>query len=201
MIATGGDTTSTALSGILFYLSRNPSAKNYLTHLLRSTFLTLPSIRLQPLQDIPYLRACIDESLRPLPPSPTPSTAMQANPAPQSASIITFPQISPPALHHNTAYFPDPFAFRPERCTLNDPDQIALAKSAFAPFSLGPRSCIAKHLAYAELTLALGWLMWLADFEPVVGKEDAKVGAGAAELGYGRHREGEFQLRDQFKCD
>ena len=37
--------------------------------------------------------------------------------------------------------------------------------SAFNPFSLGPRNCLGRNLAYLEMRLILAHLLWHFDFE------------------------------------
>lgn len=44
---------------------------------------------------------------------------------------------------------------------------------AFAPFLLGPRSCVGKPLAYLEMSLALARLVWCMDFRIADSKGNA----------------------------
>lgn len=72
------------------------------------------------------------------------------------------------ALHHNPEYFPSPFAYKPERWILNekegvDADALTRAQSAFCQFSIGPRSCIGKQLAYHEMSVPVARVVWLFD--------------------------------------
>ena len=97
------------------------------------------------------------------------------------------------ALHHNEKYFPDAAAFTPERWLHEDGDaeghgksedygwekkegitdsrtsteSLKLAQSAFCPFSIGPRGCIGKGVACAELGVAVARLLWLYDLRLV----------------------------------
>ena len=66
--------------------------------------------------------------------------------------------------------------------------------SAFAPFLLGPRSCLAKPLAYLEMSLALAMILWMMDFEAVDGRGEGRPGSGVV----GRERREEFQIVDMF---
>jgi cytochrome P450 len=97
------------------------------------------------------------------------------------------------AVQHNAEYFPDPFEYRPERW-LSDSEKVQIARSAFTPFSIGPRSCLGKGLALTELNLTLAYLLVKYDLRPAPG--DELVGGGSATEGPGRHREKEYQLRD-----
>lgn len=79
---------------------------------------------------------------------------------PMSRANTIFPT-SPSALSPNSfqgMYFPS----SPE-CKEN---------KAFAPFSLGPRSCVGKPLAYLEMSLALASIVWCMDFRAADGMED-----------------------------
>lgn len=198
MIAAGGDTTSTALAAVLFYLSRNKDAYSKLIAEICSTFSDAESIRRgKRLSSCRYLKACIDEALRLAPAAPGAlwrevcaggiTIDDQDIPAGKDVAVCTY------ALHHNESYFPDSFAFRPERFLDGSGcDNI----SAFAPFSLGPRSCLAKPLAYLELSLALARLVYMMDFEAVNA-----VGEGGPRMGAGRERLEEFQIVDMFSSN
>ncbi len=63
------------------------------------------------------------------------------------------------SLHHNEEYHPEPFKYRPERWIVGEfgasKESLELARSAFVPFSSGPRGCLGKGFAYHQLTLVL----------------------------------------------
>ena len=115
------------------------------------------------------------------------------------------------AIHHNPAYFPRPFDFIPERWLLSPPSSpsklppfqvteasIALARSAFIPFSTGPRVCVARSLAYLEMTLAVATVLWAMDMKVADG-EEGRLGEGGWGLAKEvlRERKGEYQVWDQ----
>lgn len=102
------------------------------------------------------------------------------------------------SLHHNEEYFPDSFTYRPERW-LEDADTEARRhmRDAFIPFSVGPRGCAGKSMAYLETGLVVAKVLWYFDFEAAPGKL-GKVGEGHAGMEEGREREGVFQLYDTF---
>ena len=104
------------------------------------------------------------------------------------------------AIHHNEAYYPDSFAYKPERWIADDKagwsvECVALAQSAFCPFSIGPRGCVGKALAMKEIMIVVARLIWL--FEMRIS-EGTRMGEGSEPLGRGRTRSGEFQMRDMF---
>ncbi|KAA8650160.1 cytochrome P450 [Aspergillus tanneri] len=204
LIVAGTDTTSTALSACFFYLSRNPSACERATAEVRSTFQSSDDIRMGPLMNkCVFLRACIDESMR-----MSPSAASSLWRESEDAGATIDGQYIPPgidvgtciySIHHNPVYYPQPFSFRPERWIDTEASKVqgdvSLARSVFNPFSVGPRSCIGKGLAYVELHLALAHILWAFDFRLAPGKL-GRTGEGKEDGEFGRHRVDEYQLWD-----
>lgn len=230
MIAAGGDTTSTALAAVLFYLSRSPAAYSRLANEIRTTFSNVESIRRgRELTSCKYLKACLDEAMRLAPAAPG-ALWREAGiggatvdgvyiPAGLDVGVCTY------ALSHNEEYFSDPFKFQPERFlneiakegkeypwtsshSMNDdpaffpptpPETPKVERhdvDAYAPFSIGPRGCLAKPLAYLELSLCLARMIFMMDFEPV-----GSLGEGGEGQGRGRERKEEFQVIDMFSSN
>ena len=111
-----------------------------------------------------------------------------------SVSVSTY------ALHHNQDVFKDPSVFRPERWIVDENNgisvkDVAAAESAFAPFSIGSRSCPGKQLAYMEMSIAVAKLLLQADVRAVEGSE---LGAGSPKLMWGRRNEMQYQTQDWF---
>jgi len=205
LIIAGSDTTSTALASAFFYLVHNPSALDKLSEEIRSTFGDVEEISSGPtLNSCTYLRAVIDEAMRLSPPV---GGILPREVLPGGLEIdgLFIPEgiiVGTPhyALHHNPAYYPDPFSFRPERWLVggspdNTQEAVELAQSAFCPFSTGPRGCIGKGLAYVELMTTLARVVYLYDLRLAEG---ISVGEGNPMLEWGRHRKGEYQLMDSF---
>lgn len=99
------------------------------------------------------------------------------------------------SLHHNDKYFADPFTYRPERWLVDDEEQLRVMNSAFCAFSVGPRGCAGKAMAYLETSLVVAKTIWAFDFKPAPGGE---TGGGGSQKREGRRREDEFQLYDIF---
>ncbi|KAI0468148.1 cytochrome P450 [Xylaria cf. heliscus] len=210
IMVAGSDTTATALSATFFYLARNPECYEKLCSEIRSTFTSGQDIRTGPqLASCRYLRACLDEGMRMSPPVPGTLWRVQ-DPDDEQPLVIdghvipkgTLMGVSTYAIHHNEEYFPDSFAFRPERwlATGTSPDEQAAAKrmhDAFAVFSTGSRSCAGKSLAYMQSTLVLAKTLWYFDFESAPGKL-GEVGGGRLGGPSGRRRPDEYQLEDIF---
>jgi cytochrome P450 len=208
MIA-GSDTTSTAISSTLFYLVHNPTILEHVQKEVRSSFADLESIRSGPvLNSLTYLRACIDESMRMSPSNGglLPRTVLSGGITidnhliPEGMTV----NVPPYTIHHNASYYPDPFRYDPSRwlppnhplSTGYSAEQVAMVHSAFCPFSVGPRGCIGKGMAYMEMTIALARIMWLYDMRLAPGTNVGEGGYPGAP--YGRHRKEEFQLEDIF---
>lgn len=107
------------------------------------------------------------------------------------------------AMHHNADFVPDPFVYRPERWILGEGatnESLHSLHDIFNPFSIGPRGCIGKPMAYLELTLALARLVWAYDMRLTPGPL-GRVGEGKPGAEMGREREGEFQMLDIFVSD
>lgn len=208
LIIAGSDTTSTAMAATLFYLVRHPAALAQATADVRANFTTAEDIHQGPqLNACSYLRACIDEAMR-LSPSVggllprevlSGGTVVDGERVPEGIVIGT-PHYT---IHHNPAYYPEPFAYRPERWIVanekregSSEERVVLAQSAFCPFSIGPRGCIGKGLAYVEMGIALARVLFLYDLRKAQGVVDP--GEGKVGAGWGRDRVGEFQLVDTF---
>lgn len=103
-------------------------------------------------------------------------------------------------MHHDPAFFDDPFVFKPDRWILNEKAGITQAvldhqAEAFWPFSAGVRNCPGQKLAYLEMELTIARLLWKLDLK---GVEGDKLGAGSNELIWGRRDEGHYQVRESF---
>ncbi|ORY67124.1 isotrichodermin C-15 hydroxylase [Pseudomassariella vexata] len=213
LIIAGSDTTSTAMAATLFYVVRTPSALEKAAEEVRSKFSDVEEIHQGPvLNSCTYLRACIDEAMR-----MSPSVGGILPREVLSGGITIDGEFIPEGIvvgtphytiHHNAAYYPDPFAYSPERWvagsqksfggygeTVVREADVALAQSAFCPFSVGPRGCIGKGLAYVELMTTLARVLYTYDLRKSGGVDPAEGHEG---LEWGRQRVNEFQLIDQF---
>ncbi|KAE8316165.1 cytochrome P450 [Aspergillus transmontanensis] len=176
LVVAGSDTVATSLSAVLFNLAHSQQALQKATAEIRSCFEREEDIRLGTrLKSCSYLHACISESLRI---SPAVSNMLPRRVLPGGITVDGYyiPEgtiIGTPiyALHHNEEYFPRPFKYEPERWLENQAnsdnpstdDGLKRARAAFCPFSIGPRSCVAKNLAWAELTLTLARVLFSYD--------------------------------------
>jgi cytochrome P450 len=205
LIIAGSDTTSTAMAATFFYLTHNETALQKLCREIRETFDDVEEIVSgSKLSACTYLRACIDESMRMTPPV---AGALPRQVLPGGIDIdghhlpegvdVGVPHY---AIHHNADYYPRPFDYMPERW-LADSDvnplhtKLSDAHAAFCAFSIGPRGCIGKGLAYVELTITIARVLFLYDLRLAPG---TTLGAGGKDLEVGRTRATEYQIEDRF---
>ncbi|EER23657.1 hypothetical protein D8B26_001785 [Coccidioides posadasii str. Silveira] len=181
MIA-GSDTTSTSLAATIFYLVRTPDALAKLKKEVRDTFDDVEEIVTGPkLNELVYLRACMDEAMRLCPAVPG---AMPREVLPGGIEVdgLYLPggiDIGTPcyAIHRKPEYYREPHTYIPERwiegalCQsengmwTSSKANVDLARRAFCPFSIGPRGCIGKGMALMEMRLTLARMMFLFDIE------------------------------------
>ncbi|KAL8742622.1 MAG: hypothetical protein Q9184_008223 [Pyrenodesmia sp. 2 TL-2023] len=181
LVVAGADTTSTTFAAMFFYLTRNPKVYETLTNEIRKTFNSSTDIRAGALlSSCRYLRAFINESLRMNPP-----VAADLNREALAGGVTvdnhhvregTNIGVSIYSLQHNEDIFPDPFFFRPERWIPDEStgvtaESVAVCESAFAPFSIGPRGCPGKNLAYMEMSITMAKVLYLSDVQAVEGDD------------------------------
>lgn len=205
LIIAGSDTTSTAMAGTFFYLAHNTAALQRLISEIRASFDDVEEIVTGPrLSSCTYLRACIDETMRLTPPvaGALPRKVLPGGLTIDGHYIPAGMDVGVPhyTIHHNSSYFPRPFDYLPERW-LSDAsanpfhDKLTDAHAAFCPFSIGPRGCIGKGLAYVELTVTIARVLYMYDLRLAPGMT---LGEGRADLEVGRTRPSEYQIEDRF---
>ena len=199
----GTNGPSMALAGSFFYLSCYPWVLGRLTSEIRSTFNTVEEVRSgSKVASCTYLQAVLDEVIR-LCPANTGVLPRQAMAGGQVVDGLLVPEdtvlgVSAYAIHHNPEYFPDPFAFRPERWIVGsepdfDAESVSKARATFFSFSAGGSGCVGRPLAYQEISVALARVLYCFDIRRKPGDE---LGAGNPWLERGRRNPNEFQLDD-----
>jgi cytochrome P450 len=153
----GHETTANALSWTWHLLSNNPAAEARLHAELDSELHgCLPTVA--DLPRLTYTRQVLTESMRLYPPA---WVLTRLSVEPFEASGFTLPAGAPILAsqwvnHHQARFFPEPFAFRPERWT---PEfEAGLPKFAYFPFGGGPRRCIGEPFAWMEGVLLIAAL-------------------------------------------
>ena len=68
LLIAGSETTATLLSGCIFLLTTNPDKLNKVVAEVREAFKSEEEITILSIQNLPYMLACLNESLRRYPP-------------------------------------------------------------------------------------------------------------------------------------
>ncbi|KAF2094042.1 cytochrome P450 [Rhizodiscina lignyota] len=170
-IVAGSETTASALSGLIARLIWNPLCYDKLTTEIRSAFETEDGITFKAVINLPYLNACIEEILRvhPAVPAGPPRTV------PPGGDFIdglwvpggTTVSVGQWSSCHDPANFRNPDEFVPERWI--EAAYNTDVKKALQPFSVGPRNCIGRNLAYMEMRVMIARLFWNFDIVSVDG--------------------------------
>ncbi|KAH7034924.1 cytochrome P450 [Microdochium trichocladiopsis] len=206
LILAGSETTATLLTGATYLLLSNPDKLARATHEVRTTFDNEQSISLSSVQQqLPYLLAVLDESLRRYPPVTVGLARVVADEGgavicgshvPKNTTVAVWQWVT----NHDDKLWHDPYGFHPERFLRRnmagaETDQDGLEEEirpfaddnldALMPFGTGPRNCIGKSLAYAEMRLILARLLYAFDMslatddtrspDQGTGQEDAKA--------------------------
>ncbi|KAK7701956.1 hypothetical protein SLS57_011559 [Botryosphaeria dothidea] len=184
LIIAGSDTTTSAITNALFFLTRDPM--RFLK--LRKAIDALHDRSARTLASCRYLEAVINETLRLKPPicqglvRETPSTSGITIPActenePDVVippdTLVTVPTWT---LHRDARFWGDDASeFRPERFLENGGVDVTDDRTPFVPFSRGAYACPGKAVAYAELRAVLA---------AVVGGFDVRFAEGQGERAF-----------------
>ncbi|KAK4461500.1 cytochrome P450 [Cladorrhinum samala] len=170
LIIAGSETTATQLSGTTFWLLTRGNEDKYrrLVDEIRGRFEREEDITLISVQGLEYMNACFEESFRMYPPVPIALPRL----TPDKGEVIEgyyIPRkvgVGVPqwASYQTERNFKNHDKFVPERW-LGDPEYENDVRAILQPFSTGPRNCIGRNLAYAEMRLILARLFWNFDLE------------------------------------
>ncbi|KAF1990518.1 cytochrome P450 [Aulographum hederae CBS 113979] len=192
LVLAGSETTATLLSGTVYQLCCNPLALQRTIAEIRSSFASPDEIDLFSTAKLSYTLAVLNETMRIYPPVPVP--VPRESPA-GGASIngIAIPggstiYISQYVMSRLDNFWAKPEEFHPERF-LKEGHEYHVAgtfdnddHSVFQPFSIGPRNCIGRNLAYAEMRLILTRLLFDFDLELDERSKDWTKGQKAYKL-------------------
>lgn len=167
MLNAGSDTTGIALTNVLYWLLKHPTCLAALRSELDTVLDDDEAVAsYDKVKHLPYLRACLDESLRLTPPN---TLGVPRLTPPQSMSIAghwipgnTTVHCSTYSLHRNEIIFPEPEVFKPERWLLPGAKDL---QPYFASFSGGARGCIGRNITYLEQTIVLASIIHRYDFQ------------------------------------
>ncbi|KAF7186829.1 Cytochrome P450 monooxygenase [Pseudocercospora fuligena] len=167
MIA-GTETTATALSGVTYYLLKNPDYLKKLTTEIREAHASFDDLTLESIAKLKYLHAVLQEGLRVYPPVPCTlprlvpkgGASLDGEYVPEGTTVGVH-QLS---TYRSSTHWTKPYEFHPERW-LGDPEFAGDHLDSLEPFSTGPRNCIGKNLAWHEMRLILATTLLCFDLE------------------------------------
>ena len=156
-IGAGVETTAQALSWTWYLLACHDQCESRLQAELDAVLCGSFS-ELADLPRLPYARMVVDEALRLFPPAAV--IPRQAN-APDNIGGFEVRRnarllISPYVTHRRSDLWPHADQFRPERFAPGN--EAGRHRYAYLPFGAGPRSCIGRQFALAEMLMALAAL-------------------------------------------
>ncbi|KAF2399643.1 cytochrome P450, partial [Trichodelitschia bisporula] len=168
-IVAGSETTASSLASLTNFLLRYPKVYLKLKDEIRGAFEAENEICLATVSELPYLSACLEENLRMFPPAPigflrsiqSEGDVVDGHHIPGGTAVST----SSWCAAHSPDNFLQPDVFIPERWLPDDKRFANDQKLASRPFSLGPRGCIGKDLAYLEMRLVVARVVWNFDLE------------------------------------
>ncbi|PNP51058.1 hypothetical protein THARTR1_08286 [Trichoderma harzianum] len=166
LIIAGSETTATTLSGVTYLLLTHPEVLQKTVDEVRSSFSNEGEIDLLSVQKLGYMMAALQETLRMYPPVPT-AIPRKAQPGGDVICGKYVPEntvlgIWQWPMYHNPKNFTLPDSYIPERW-LGDARFSSDPQDVLQAFSFGPRNCIGKNLAYAEMRLILAKILWNFD--------------------------------------
>ncbi|ERT01148.1 hypothetical protein HMPREF1624_02388 [Sporothrix schenckii ATCC 58251] len=178
-ITAGAETSATAVSAALYFLSTTPapaaggqSPLEKLQAEVRGAFSSEAEINFAGVKNLPYLGAVLDEALRMHPPTvwgfgrqakAGGTTVANGQFYLPEATVLT---ISYYAMFRNKRNFALPDTFAPERWLTGagaDKRFQNDQRDAFHPFSYGPRNCIGRYLAVADMRAVLARIVFNFD--------------------------------------
>lgn len=167
MMNAGSATTAIALTNVLHQLLRSPDAmqkvQTELDHALsddEEEDIGQGVVAYDRVKHLPYLRACLDESLRLLP--PTPQGLGRETPVDGSYILGQFipggVSVSMSALvaHRCEKVYPEADSYIPERWLGEKGKEL---QPFFLTFSAGARGCIGRNISYLEQTVVLASIL------------------------------------------
>ncbi|EMD94546.1 hypothetical protein COCC4DRAFT_45065 [Bipolaris maydis ATCC 48331] len=168
----GSETVATALCGIMYLLAKNQESMQKLRAEITAAFTKQEEINMISVGGLKMLQATINEGMRIYPPVPAGLQRI----VPKGGAVIaghaipenTIVNVSQQPAYHLPSNFAHPEKFAPERWLPNAP--LAYSndrKNVFQPFSTGPRNCVGKNLAMAEMKLILARLVWQFEWQLV----------------------------------
>lgn len=167
LLTAGIETTALALAWAFHEVAEHPDVEERLVAELDEVLGDLP-VTFADVPRLTYTAAVVNEVLRRYPIW----ILMRRAVAPVDLGGVELPVgaevvVSPHALHHDPASFPQPHRFRPDRWISDSAD---VPRGAFVPFGAGARQCMGNVFARTELVITLATVLARWRLVPVPGK-------------------------------
>jgi benzoate 4-monooxygenase len=174
ILSAASDVTMGAITYTMYLLAANPDKQRALYDNLVNSLPAYERQRSVPsyksLQNIPYLKACLDESMRLYPPI---GFGLPRRTLPGGATIAGYyiPEgvtVSGPVytIHRSEKLFKNATSFVPERWLSPDSEEEKRnLKAYYFPFSIGGRACIGRNMGYLEMTLSVAAMILAFEWE------------------------------------
>eukprot|EP00112_Aurelia_sp_Birch-Aquarium-sp1_P007736 Seg1845.6 transcript_id=Seg1845.6/GoldUCD/mRNA.D3Y31 product="Cytochrome P450 3A24" protein_id=Seg1845.6/GoldUCD/D3Y31 len=155
----GYDTSSNVLSLLCYHLAVYPEIQEKLVEEIKQVCELPDTTNYEEIKNMPYLEACISETLRLYPPgfiisrTVDESCTIEGVPFKKGMSVL----IPVYSIQRDEKYWPEPEAFKPERFMPENKE--SLNQFAYLPFGAGPRNCIGMRFAQMEIKTVMTRLL------------------------------------------
>ena len=151
ILGAGVDTTTQTTQWLWYNLSKHPNVQEKLHNELHSVIKDSPVITAEHYNKLHYMKMCMKESMR-----RTPSIAIHSRVLPEDSTIggINLPKNTSVlanlySMNLDERFWDNPLEFKPERWE----NRKDIDPFSFAPFGIGPRMCVGRRIAEAEMQL------------------------------------------------
>lgn len=169
MMNAGTETTTAAFTYTLYFIYKHPAVLAKLRAELDAACGTEEVAPYSVVSDLPYLKACVEESLRVKPPSSfgLPREVPKGGRMIGGQWIDEGVTVSVPtySLLRDENVFDRAGEYIPDRWFTEDREKHRLMMKNHLPFSTGPRACIGRNISYFEQLLVIATLVRTFDFE------------------------------------
>ena len=171
VLAGSGDTTAVAIAATTYFALKNPAVMDKVVSEIREGLGDDPKDCTNPaISKLPFLHATIQEAMRMHPPVPLSPPRLIDRPGAHICGVAIPPGYRAGVAAKTGCLLPskwtDSDTFLPERWFSDAPSRYAADdRDVFQPFNVGPRSCLGKNLAWAEMNLIFAKTVLAFDME------------------------------------
>ncbi|KAK2028334.1 cytochrome P450 3A19 [Colletotrichum zoysiae] len=166
----GYDTSATTLSALFYHVLREPYHYRRIQEEVRGTYSSASGISAQSVLRLPYMNACIQETLRLTPPINgrgshriSPGAMIDGLYVPKGVNVSADMW----TIHRRPEYWALADKFSPDRWIDNGPGTPFEhdVRTSYRPFLVGPRVCIGREMALQSIRLTVAKMAFVFDLE------------------------------------